>query len=148
MCEIQMNGQHIPKIKISETVEKITNPGRKKVYRIYDQEGQAIADLITKADETVDLSKPYRYIDPEKPWKNRFFENCTAKELQQPVIRDGKRVSDPVSLSDIKAFVNHQLTDEIWEEEQRFENPHKHYLDMSPAFYELKMDLLSKMQQP
>ena len=143
MCEIQINGKKIPKIKISETVEKITNPGRKKVYRIYDEQGQAIADLLTRADETVDLSKPYRYVDPEKPWKNRFFENCTAKELQQPVIRGGKRVNDPVSLQEIKDFVK----DEIWEEEQRFENPHKHYLDMSPAFYELKMELLAKMQE-
>ena len=147
MCEIQINGKKIPKIKISETVEKITNPGRKKVYRIYDEQGQAIADLLTRADETVDLSKPYRYVDPEKPWKNRFFENCTAKELQQPVIRGGKRVNDPVSLQEIKDFVVRQLKDEIWEEEQRFENPHKHYLDMSPAFYELKMELLAKMQE-
>ena len=125
-------------------MEKITNPGKKSVYRIYDENGQAIADLITKEGETVDLSEPYRYVDPEKPWKVRMFENCTAKELQQPVIRNGKRVNEPRSLSELKAYVDKQLKEEIWEEEQRFENPHKHYLDMSPEFYEMKMDLLSK----
>nr|MCR5451595.1 nicotinate phosphoribosyltransferase [Lachnospiraceae bacterium] len=144
ICEVQKNGECIPKIKVSETIEKITNPGRKSVYRIYDNTGQAIADLITKAGEKPDLSKPYRYVDPEKPWKVRVFENCTARELQQPVIRGGKRVDKTRSLSELKAFVEKQLKDEIWEEEQRFENPHKHYLDMSPEFYEMKMDLLLK----
>ncbi|MBU3804196.1 MAG: nicotinate phosphoribosyltransferase [Candidatus Cellulosilyticum pullistercoris] len=132
----------VPRIKVSETVEKITNPGRKKVYRIYNEEGNAIADLITLASETPDLSKPYRYVDPKEPWKNRYFTNCTAKELQQPVIRDGKFVGERQSLESIRQYVRKQLETEIWQEEQRFENPHRHYLDMSPAYYELKMSLL------
>ena len=144
MVEVNKQRACIPKIKISETFEKITNPGRKKVYRIYDGQGQAIADLLTGWDETLDLTKPYRYIDPEKPWKKLRFEDCTARELQVPVVRDGKRVSPPTPLSEIQAYVKKQLTEEIWEEEQRFENPHRHYLDMSPAYYAMKMALLDK----
>ncbi len=144
LVEVRRGDTTIPKIKVSETVEKITNPGSKRLYRIYNEEGKAIADLITRADEELDLSEPYRYVDPKKPWKNRFFENCTARELMTDVIVDGKRVSSPKQLSEIRDYVLKQLTDEIWEEEQRFENPHTHYLDMSPLYYELKMSLLDE----
>lgn len=146
IVEVEKDGKVIPKIKISETVEKITNPGRKRLFRVYDENGKAIADLITKWDEKPDMSKPYRYVDPEKPWKNRFFTNCTLKELQTLVISNGSRVEEPRKLKDIKDYVRAQLDNEIWAEEQRFENPHKHYLDMSPAYYESKMELLSDMQ--
>lgn len=137
------NGNFDPRIKISENVEKITNPGLKKVYRIIDEEGRAIADMLARADEDVDMSEPFRYVDPNKPWKNRFFENCSAKELQIPVILGGKVVYEKQSLKDIAGYVKKQLSEEIWEEEQRFENPHTHYMDMTPDYYELKMQLLN-----
>jgi nicotinate phosphoribosyltransferase len=133
----------VPRIKISENVEKITNPGLKKVYRIYDKNGKAIADLIAKADETLDFGVPVRYVDPNKPWKNRSFEaSCTAKELQVPVFLNGTCVYERPTLSAIRDYVQNQLETEIWKEEQRFENPHTHYLDMTPDYYELKMSLL------
>lgn len=144
IAAVEEDSFFVPRIKVSETVEKITNPGLKRVYRVYGESGQAVADLIAGADETVDLSRPYRYVDPEKPWKNRYFENCTAKELQRPVIKDGRRVIPAQSLEEIRKFVKRQLETEIWIEEQRFENPHKHYLDMSPEYYEMKMNLLDE----
>ena len=139
---VEENGKMEPRIKISETVEKITNPGLKDVYRIYDENGHAVADLLTIAGETVDMSQPYRFMDPEKPWKKRKFVNCTAKKLQQLVVENGKRVQPPQETMAIAAYVKKQLQEEIWEEEQRFENPHKHYLDMSPAYYAMKMQML------
>lgn len=147
LVAVEKDGKVLAKIKVSETVEKITNPGRKKVYRIYDAAGKAIADLLTLAEETPDLTKPYRYIDPKKPWKNRFFTNCTARELQEDVIKNGKCVAKKETLAEIRAYVKRQLEKEIWQEEQRFENPHTHYLDMSPAYYEMKLRLLNEMQQ-
>lgn len=147
IAAVEKEGVCVPRIKVSETVEKITNPGRKKVYRIYNEEGYAIADLLTTDSETVDLSVPYRYVDPKKPWKNRYFTNCIAKELQQPVIRNGKSVYKKPSLNDIKDYVKKQLETEIWQEEQRFDNPHRHYLDMSPQYYELKMSLLEESRK-
>ena len=143
---VEKDGGYEPRIKVSETVEKITNPGFKRVYRIYGEEGYAVADLITSFEEEVNMDEPYRYVDPEKPWKNRFFENCTCKELQQLVIKDGKRTQPPRSLEEIRSYVKEQLDSEIWQEEQRFENPHKHYLDMSPDYYDMKMSLLHNLR--
>ena len=140
---VEENGSFVPRIKVSETVEKITNPGLKQVYRVFGDCGQAVADLITGAEE-VDLTNPYRYVDPEKPWKNRHFENCTAKKLQKLIVKNGRRIAPVQSLKEIRAYVKRQLDTEIWPEEQRFENPHKHYLDMSPAYYEMKMNLLDE----
>lgn len=137
------DGHFDPRIKVSENIEKITNPGLKKVYRIIDEDGRAIADMIARADEEIDMSEPFRYVDPNKPWKNRFFENCTAHELQIPIILNGEVVYDNPSLKEISDYVKKQLSEEIWEEEQRFENPHTHYMDMSPNYYELKMQLLN-----
>ena len=142
LSAIQKEGKFIPKIKVSETAEKITDPGLKKVYRVYNEEGKAIADYLARADEIIDASKPVRYIDPQKYWKERSFENCTFKNLQVKVFEDGKQVYQCPPVEEIRQYVQHQLKNEIWVEEQRFENPHGHYYDMSPAMYELKMNLL------
>ena len=142
LCAVGRDGIWEPRIKISDTVEKTTNPGLKDVYRIYGEDGMAIADLIVQAGEPVDVKHEYRFVDPQRPWKQLKFENCTAKKLQQQVVRDGKRVYEPVPVPEIAAFVKQQLETEIWREEQRFENPHPHYLDMSPAYYQMKMVLL------
>ena len=144
LCAVQENGEMKPRIKVSETMEKITNPGLKDVYRVYDENGKAIADLITIAGERINFSEPFRFVDPESPWKKRSFKNCTVKRLQKPMIIGGKRVAEPASTMDIAAYVKKQLADEIWQEEQRFENPHKHYLDFSPAYYEMKMRMLDE----
>ena len=143
---VEQDGCFMPRIKVSESVEKITNPGLKKVYRVYSEKGNAVADLITGADEVVDMSRPYHYIDPERPWETRYFHGCSVRELQELVVRDGKYVGKARNLEEIRDFVQQQLTEEIWDEEQRFENPHKHYLDMSPEYYKMKMDLLHSSQ--
>ncbi len=142
LVAVKKDGQFVPKIKISETVEKITNPGIKELYRVYDKEGKAVADYLTVKDEVIDTSAPVRYVDPLKYWKNRCFEECTFKKLHQQIFKDGELVYELPKLNDIRSYVRHQLDNEIWQEEQRFENSHPHYLDMSPAMFELKMGLL------
>lgn len=138
-------GEFVPKIKISENVEKITNPGRKKLWRIYSREtGYGLADLLTLYDEEVDVSKPYPYVDPIKPWKKMKFENVDVKELQVPVFENGKLVYDKPALKEIKAYVSYQLDKLVWEEEQRYENPHIHYVDLSKKLYEVKESMLAK----
>ena len=136
-----------PRLKVSENVEKITNPGRKDVYRVYDGDGHAVADLLAICGEKVDMSQPCRYVDPQKPWKNRYFEGVTAKNLRKLYIKGGKRVEELPSLDEIRDYVKYQLDHEIWQEEQRFENPHRHYLDMTPDYYELKMSLLHETRK-
>lgn len=147
IAAVEENGTFMPRIKISENVEKITNPGLKKVYRVYDQNGKAKADLIAKADELVDLSEEFRFIDPAKPWKILTYTGCSVRELQVPVFIGGKRVYELPALNDIRSYVERQLKDEIWEEEQRFTNPHEHYMDMTPAYYEMKMSLLHESRK-
>ncbi len=144
LCAVNRNGQWEPRIKVSDTVEKTTNPGLKDVYRIYNAEGRAVADLLCLHGEEVDLSRPYRFVDPVRPWKVLYLENCTAKNMRVQVLRDGRRCFETEKLADIAARLKNQLCGEIWQEEQRFANPHRHYLDMSPAYYEMKMDLLSR----
>lgn len=142
---LKEDGVFSPRIKVSENVEKITNPGLKDVYRVYDEAGKAIADIIANKDEA--LEGKIRYVDPQKPWKVRYFANCTFVKLQEPAVIGGKRVMKPVPVKEIAQFVKQQLDNEIWEEEQRFENPHIHYLDMTPKYYEMKMTLLEKVSK-
>lgn len=140
---IEKQGKWEPRIKVSESVTKITNPGLKNVYRVYSAEGKAIAELLTLPGEKPSTNSPYCYIDPEKPWKELYFENCTFKNMQELIIKDGKQIVKSPTLKEIRVYVQDQLTHEIWEEEKRFENPHSHYLDMSPEYYHMKMDLLN-----
>ena len=143
---VEKDGVFVPRIKMSENVEKLTNPGCKDLYRIYDSHGKAVADMIAVRGEKIDLTKPFRYVDPRKPWKNRFFEGFSAVNLRRLYLREGKRIEKLPSLDEIRAYVRRQLDVEIWPEEQRFENPHRHYLDMTPDYYELKMGLLEDMR--
>lgn len=142
IAAVEENGVFVPRIKISENVEKITNPGLKKVYRVYDQNKKAKADLIAKADETLDMTQDLRFVDPNMPWKNLKYTGCSVRELQVKIFENGKCVYDLPSLEEIRSYVKKQLEEEIWEEEQRLVNPHKHYLDMTPDYYEMKMSLL------
>ncbi len=138
-------GEFIPKIKISENVEKITNPGKKKLWRIYSREtGYGLADLLTFYNEEVDITKPYPYIDPVKPWKKMCFENVEIKEMQATIFKDGKLVYDMPKLDEIRDYVSYQLKNQVWEEEQRYENPHIHYVDLSKELYRVKAGMLEK----
>jgi len=137
------DGKGIPKIKISENVGKITNPGFKRVYRFYDKEsGMAEADYICLADEVVDDSQPIVICDPEARWKSKFMDSYTARELQVPVFKNGELVYDLPSLSDIKEYCAKQIGT-LWPEVLRFDNPHNYYVDLSESLMELKDDMLN-----
>lgn len=139
------NGIFEPKIKISENVEKITTPGFKSLWRIYDKEtGYGIADVITFADEVIDDSQPYAYMDEKKPWKRRKFTNFTCEKLQKQIFKDGELVYELPHIKDIQQRVKYQMDTTVWPEEQRFENPHTHYVDLSMKLYETKQMLLEK----
>ena len=134
----------IPKIKISANPDKITNPGFKKVYRLFDNEtGKAFADLITLWDETVDESKPLELFDPDATWKRSVFTNFTARELLVPVFQGGKRVYDSPPIAEMRAWCAGQI-DLLWDEVKRFENPHNYYVDLSQKLWDLKQSLLTR----
>ncbi len=142
LVAVEEQGVFQPRIKISENIEKITNPGKKSLYRIY-QNGVGIADLLTVYDEEIDFTQPLKVISPKKPWKNLVLEDYTVKKLHVTVFQDGELVYKKPALKDIRAYVKHQLENEVWDEEKRFENPHIHYVDFSPRMYELKQNLLN-----
>lgn len=138
------NGGIIPKIKISENVSKITNPGFKKVYRIYDNSRfVAVADLLCTHDETVDQSKPLEIFDPDYTWKRQTLENFTARELLIPIFKAGKCVYESPSLQEIREHCAREVSS-MWDSVTRFENPHTYYVDLSQKLWDIKHELLSK----
>lgn len=134
-----------PKIKISENVEKITNPGFKRLWRLYSRDtGYAICDVLTTREEEICEDKEYWFVDPIKPWLKKPTRNFRAKELQQEIIRNGVLIYDLPPIDHIRNYVQEQMEQQTWIEELRFENPHVHYVNYSRKQYELKMNLLDK----
>jgi len=137
-------GNIVPKIKVSENIEKITNPGFKKVYRLYSKEsGKAEADVICLHDEIIDDSKPYELFDPDYTWKRKTLENYSAKELLVQIFKDGKQVYKFPPLSDVKENCKKEI-DSMWDEVLRFENPHNYYVDLSQKLWDLKHKLIDE----
>lgn len=136
------NGSIIPKIKISENVEKITTPHFKKIYRIFDNNGKAIADQICIHDEIIDTDEPLELFDPESTWKKKKLTDYSVKELMVPIFKNGKLVYDMPDLVSIRKHCAEQL-DTLWPEVKRFSNPHHYYVDLSRKLWETKQDLLN-----
>ena len=134
------DGKVIPKIKISENVAKITNPGFKKVYRIFGAEGKCFADYICLHDEVVD-GGPLELFDPEATWKRQVVTDYSARELLVPVFEGGRLVYARPGLEAIRAYADAQA-ETLWAEVKRFDNPHNYYVDLSPKLWDLKQELL------
>ena len=141
---IMKDGEMVPKMKISENVEKITNPGFKKVIRFFDKEtGKALADVIMLRDEPMPDGKPYEIFDPNAVWKRKMLENYEAKELLVPIFEKGELVYDEPDIDTIRATCAEQV-DHLWGGLLRFENPASYYVDLSKPLWNLKHDLLHK----
>ena len=144
LVAVEKDGEMDPKIKISENVEKITNPGFKKTWRLYDRDtGKAIADVITMHDETIDDTQAYEIFHPEYTWKRKTVTNFVARPLQVPIFEKGICVYESPDLQTIQQFCKEQI-DTLWDEMLRFENPHKYYVDLSQKLWDLKHALLQK----
>ncbi len=136
-------GNIIPKIKISENVEKITNPHFKKVYRLFDKDSnKALADLICVHDEVIDESKPIEIFDPIATWKRKTLTNFRAVSLLEPIFLNGKLVYDLPKVNEIREHCLEQVKN-LWDEVKRFESPHKYYVDLSQKLWDIKTSMLS-----
>lgn len=134
----------IPKIKLSDTTEKITNPGVKEVYRIYDAPSHmAIADLIVRAGETIDETKPLTIFHPVDTWKRMTITNFTVRKLREPLFVGGKRVAPQYKLSEISAYRASEQA-HFWEEYLRQDMPHIYKVDLSDQLYQLKKSLVEQ----
>lgn len=145
LCAVENEkGEVIPKIKISENVGKITNPGFKRVYRLFDKEtGMAEADYITLYDEVVDDTKPLEICDPEARWKTKVMDGFNAVELQVPVFKNGELVYKLPTLEEIKRTCAYGVST-LWPEVKRFDYPHQYYVDLSAKLMALKDEMLKQ----
>jgi len=144
LVALENNNEIIPKIKISENDEKITNPGFKKIVRLFDKTShKALADLITLRNETINEEAPLVLFNPIHTWKRKKFKNYYIKDLQVQIFKQGKCVYDSPSVLEIKEFAKIE-SDKLWSEVLRFENPHTYYVDLSENLWSLKQSLLHK----
>ncbi len=143
LSAVEKNGEIIPKIKISENASKITLPGVKIPWRLYDREtGKAIADVITLGNEKIASDEPYEIFDPEHTWKRKVVTDFVAKKLQTKIFEKGKQVYTSPSVKEISKYRAEQVGS-LWDEVTRFENPHTYYVDLSEDLWELRHNLLN-----
>ncbi|MEE0807951.1 MAG: nicotinate phosphoribosyltransferase [Acutalibacteraceae bacterium] len=138
------DGEVIPKIKVSENTAKITLPGIKIPWRLFDREtGKAIADVITLNDEKIVSGEPYEIFDPIHTWKRKTVTDFIAVKLQKQIFKSGKCVYESPDVSEIAAYRAEQV-ESLWDEVKRFEKPHTYYVDLSHKLWELRNELLNK----
>ena len=136
------DGPIVPKIKVSESLTKITNPHFKKLYRFFDRDsGKALADELCVYDETIDESAPHTIFDPHATWKTKTLTNFSVKEMMVPIFKNGRLVYRLPEIEEIKAYCACQV-DLLWDEIKRFENPQTYYVDLSKTLWDIKQQLL------
>ena len=141
------NGEIIPKIKVSENVEKITTPHFKQVYRLFDNKtGKALGDVLTVHDEQIDASLPYVLFHPVYTWKQRIVTDYTVRPLRVQLFKHGKCVYNSPDVEDIRKYCIREV-DTLWDQIKRFENPHGYYVDLSQKLWDTRSALLKKLSK-
>ncbi len=139
-------GNFLPKIKLSENTEKVTNPGNKTVYRIYEKDsGKIKADLICLAGETFDTARDLRLFDSLETWKRTTLKagSYTMRELLIPIFKQGTCIYESPSVMEIQRYCNKEK-ETLWNEPKRFANPHEVYVDLSDELFDMKRKILNK----
>ncbi len=147
LAAVKRGNEFLPKIKLSENPVKITNPGNKTVWRIYDREsGKIRADLIAMAHEKYDENEPLMIFDPADTWKKTYLQpgTYTLREIMVPIFIDGKCVYTSPTVKEIKAYCAKEQ-ETLWEESRRLVNPHKVHVDLSNELYQVKRNLLDSI---
>ncbi len=142
LAAIERNGEIVPRMKFSDNVGKMTNPGNKEVWRFFDKDsGMALADVITVAGEVIDENKPYEIFDPLHTYKRKVLTNFRLRKLLVPIFESGKLVYNRVPIEEIRAHCKREL-DLLWDTIRRFENPQTYYVDLSQQLWDIKDQLL------
>jgi len=147
LAAIKKDGQFIPKIKLSENQWKITNPGNKTVYRIYEKEsGMIKADLIAMVDEKYSEENPLKLFDPLATWKKTYLKagSYTIREIIKPIFINGTCVYHSPSVMEIQEYCQKELNT-LWDETRRLVNPHNVYVDLSNELFQVKNQLLDSI---
>ncbi|MBR3295286.1 MAG: nicotinate phosphoribosyltransferase [Clostridia bacterium] len=147
LSAIEIGGKMYPRLKLSENVWKITNPGYKKVKRIYSKfEHKAIADLIMLDEEELDETKPLTIFNPNAVWEHMTIENFYTEDVLKPIFIDGKQVYEKPTLAEIRKHAEDEM-DTLWDEYKRFTNPHVYKVDLSQKLYDMKTELLHQWKK-
>ena len=147
LAGIEKDGKIIPKIKVSDNSAKITNPGFKTIYRIYDKKtGKAEADLIALRDEEFDFTKPITLTHPTERWKTITFTDYIARELPIKAVENGKLAYKTPSIKEIADYARKE-TETFWDEYKRLDQPHIFKVDLSDGLYALKTDMLARIRK-
>lgn len=147
MSAMEEDGKLIPKIKLSDNSAKVTNPGYKKVVRLYDKKcGKAIADLIMLDEEEIDTEKPLTIFDQYITWKQMTVTSFFTKDLLVPIFVNGKCVYESPSVSEIKQYCKDDLNT-FWDEYKRFNMPHIYKVDLSDGLYNLKRNMIREIHE-
>lgn len=136
-----IDGRILPKIKVSDNPAKVTNPGYKKVFRLYGTDGMAIADLIALDEERIDATKPLRIFDPVQTYKNMVLQEFSARELLVPVFKDRRQTYTPPDIQQIRAYAQRELST-FWDEYKRLLVPHTYKVDLSDKLYDLRKQMI------
>ena len=145
LIALEQDGVIVPKIKISENIEKITNPGFKTLYRLYDKDNnKALADVMTLDGETIPEVDGYEIFDPNAIWKKKKLNNFYAKNIRVQIFDKGECVYECPSIEEVKNYCKEQM-DTLWDETLRFENPQTYYVDLSQKLWDMKSQLLEEM---
>ena len=143
------DGNFVPKIKLSENTEKVTNPGDKKIYRVYNEPEHKIqADLICLEEETFTENEAITLFDPVEPWKKTRLNpgEFSLRELMVPLFKDGQCVYTSPKTMEIRDYCMKEQ-DTLWEESRRLVNPHQVYVDLSQKLYDNKLRLLDEITE-
>lgn len=142
LCAIEKNNDLVPKIKISDNVEKVTNPGFKDIIRLYDENGKIITDILTLFGEPMPKS-PLKLKAPDAVWKYKIVNNFTPYKIRKKMMENGKIIYKMKTIEEKRAYVQSQL-DTLWEENKRLLNPQTFILNLSPALQDVKDRLLEE----
>ncbi len=145
LTALEVNGVLVPKIKLSDNPAKTTIPGFKQVYRFYDENHMAMADVITLHDEVINPNEPYLLFDPTYPWKEKLVTNFTAVPLLKPIFKNGQLVYQLPTLKEIRNRKENEFNT-LWKEVIRLENPHQYYVDLSKKLWDQRQELITKFR--
>ena len=143
LCALEKDGEMQPKIKLSDTTEKITLPGKQEIWRLYGPEGMAVADLIALEGEDIDFTAPLTIFHPQETWKKMTLEHYSVKKLLQPLFIEGE--AQPIE-EDVKMISAYRASQEktIWDEYLRPVNPHSYKVDLSDKLWNLRKELMDR----
>ncbi len=144
LSAVEENGKMSPRMKVSENPEKMTLPGGKKVFRLFDRRtNKAVADLVTTDGPDDDVRPPYELFDPDHTWKRKTLTDFTPRELLQKVVANGKPVIELPTLQEVRRYCREQV-ELLWDEVKRFENPHKYWVDLSQRLWDLRHAIIQE----